>query len=284
MQDRMTIYDADPALRLSRVTESLSGVGERVRHVQRLRKASPGGARILAAFGGEQFLSQAREFLAARGDSGSDLLIVHLDKVSQADAVLVMLQMVRTHDATPRALMAPSPEALLRLVHGHQIGIPDQVIVDARVEGRTLFLTDAELQRHIVDCDHVRALRGLSTEALSGVQVDEHGRFLAWPAHDVELTLHGLRQASDEAYRARTALSDLQRTTRYGAAIRQVRENSGIRQADVPGLSERQLRRLETGESQPTLEALQALAQRHGLDLNAYLQRVAAACAAPSDT
>jgi hypothetical protein len=124
MQDHLTIYDADPDLRLSRVTNELTGLGERVRHAQRLRKASPGGARILAAFGGEHFLSQAREFLAARGDSGSDLLIVHLDKVSQADAVLVMLQMVRTQDATPRALMAPSHEALLRLVHGHQTGFP----------------------------------------------------------------------------------------------------------------------------------------------------------------
>ena len=54
---------------------------------------------------------------------------------------------------------------------------------------------------------------------------------------------------------------------------------SGIRQADVPGLSERQLRRLETAESQPTLEAMQALAERHGLELDADLDRLAAACA-----
>jgi hypothetical protein len=162
--------------------------------------------------------------------------------------------------------------------------LPDQILVDARLEGRTLFLTDAELQWHSVRCDDVRQLRSLSDHELAAFRLDENGRFLAWPSTDLEMTLHGLRQASDESHRARTALSDLQRTSRYGAAIRRVRETSGIRQADVPGLSERQLRRLETGESQPTLEALQALAQRHGLDLNAYLQRVAAACAAPSDT
>ncbi len=64
---------------------------------------------------------------------------------------------------------------------------------------------------------------------------------------------------------------------RYGAAIRTVREAAGILQSKVEELTERQLRRIEQGECRATTAALTALAKAHGLDVNAYMERLAKA-------
>ncbi len=171
---------------------------------------------------------------------------------------------------------ANQSDALHRFVRGHAIGIPDQTIVDARLDGRLLTVTDAELQRHVIDVDRVRPLKTMTASELAAFTIQRNGRYLSWSDGDVEMTLQGLRQASDEAYRALTGVEDLKRATGYGQAIRRVREHYQVRQSDVPGLSERQLRRLETGVTAPTLDAMQALADRLGLPLKEFLQLVAA--------
>jgi hypothetical protein len=43
----------------------------------------------------------------------------------------------------------------------------------------------------------------------------------------------------------------------------------------VEGLTERQLRRIEQGESGATTAALNALAKAHGMDANAYMEKLA---------
>ena len=69
-------------------------------------------------------------------------------------------------------------------------------------------------------------------------------------------------------------------TQRYGAAIRKVRERRrGAFGSEVDGLTERQLRRIEQGQSRATTGAITALATAHGLDANAYMDRLTKAMA-----
>ena len=55
--------------------------------------------------------------------------------------------------------------------------------------------------------------------------------------------------------------------------MRALRESLGITQARVEGLSARHLRRIENGYV-PGDEAIVALAAAHGMDPDAYLERV----------
>jgi len=66
---------------------------------------------------------------------------------------------------------------------------------------------------------------------------------------------------------------------RYGAAIRKLREQAGLSQSQIEGLTERQLRRIEQGECRATSSALAALAKALGLDTNSYMEQVAKAMA-----
>jgi transcriptional regulator with XRE-family HTH domain len=61
---------------------------------------------------------------------------------------------------------------------------------------------------------------------------------------------------------------------RFGRAAARVREKARLRQEDVPGVSARQVRRIEAGAF-PRVATLAKLAAAHGLDSRAYLDRIA---------
>jgi hypothetical protein len=61
---------------------------------------------------------------------------------------------------------------------------------------------------------------------------------------------------------------------RYGAAIAKLRTAKGLKQSEITGLSERQVRRIEKGEG-TTYESLRRLAAAHQMDTSEYLRQVA---------
>lgn len=75
------------------------------------------------------------------------------------------------------------------------------------------------------------------------------------------------------ATRAKTERYD----KRNGTAIRAIREAHGLKQPDVPGITDRQLRRVELGQQSATKGTLEALAKAHSLSLEEYVERVAKA-------
>ena len=85
--------------------------------------------------------------------------------------------------------------------------------------------------------------------------------FLHWPDADVHLTVDDLRLATDPALRARAEARRLTHDQAFGAAVRALRESSGIAQSRVAGLSARHLRRIENGYV-PGDEAIAAAGRR----------------------
>ena len=61
---------------------------------------------------------------------------------------------------------------------------------------------------------------------------------------------------------------------RFGEAVAAFRKQCGLKQADIQGLSERQVRRIEKGE-RTKVDTLGILARSHGLSLKAYLDKIA---------
>ncbi len=62
---------------------------------------------------------------------------------------------------------------------------------------------------------------------------------------------------------------------RYGAAIRCLREEHGHTQADIKGIADRHLRRVEHGQTAVTSSVLKALAAAHHMSLSDYLAELA---------
>jgi hypothetical protein len=126
-----------------------------------------------------------------------------------------------------------------------------------------------------VPLSSIRALSGQPRSVIQNFEIDPDGSFLYWPDLDVHVGWDQFLQAVDPDELRKAQQRTEGYNERYGAAIRKLREQAGLSQSQIEGLTERQLRRIEQGECRATSSALAALARAHGLDTNSYMEQVA---------
>ncbi|MBM4320319.1 MAG: hypothetical protein FJ125_10240 [Deltaproteobacteria bacterium] len=90
-------------------------------------------------------------------------------------------------------------------------------------------------------------------------------------AEDIHLDIEALRVATDARASEQAQADRLRHARGLGRAIAVLRERAQLRQEDIPGLSSRQLRRLERCEFVPRMATLEKLAAAHGMSLAGYL-------------
>ena len=168
------------------------------------------------------------------------------------------------------SLATRSERVCFALVENESRGI----IIDAYLAGDQLFVRGPKHRMLHIPIDSIRALRGQPRIAVRNFSVDPDGSFIYWPDLDVHLGWNQFLQAVDPAELLRAEQRSVSFNERYGAAIRKTRQAAGIFQSKVKGLTERQLRRIEQGESRATTSAVTALATAHGLDANAYMEKL----------
>jgi hypothetical protein len=165
-----------------------------------------------------------------------------------------------------------------RVLLGWALGAPGEMIADARVMGGGERLLVVSCAMNQTECafDDIPALAQVPGEERPDFEVASDGSYLHWPASGVDLDLEALRYYTDaEPRRRRADRERLARSEQFGAAVATVRGRHGLRQTDVEGLSARQVRRIEKGESEASASALEKLAEAHGLRANDYLEEVA---------
>lgn len=160
-----------------------------------------------------------------------------------------------------------------RILQALALGAPEHFIADATVANGSIHAMDCAFNLYEMPFDAYPALRRIDPDQRRDYDIIMDGAFLHWGAYDVDLDLESIRIATDPRLRARVERERVMHDEAFGAAVRAFREERGLRQADVPGLSERQVRRLEKGET-VTVAAVDALAAAHGLDADTYLNEV----------
>jgi len=150
-------------------------------------------------------------------------------------------------------------------------------IVDAYLVGNSLLVRGPKHRMLHVPLDAIGALREQPQAMLRNFVIDPDGSFIYWPDLDVHLGWNQFLQAVDPVELRKAQQRSVGFNERYGAAIRKVREAAGIPQSRIEGLTERQIRRIEQGESRATTAAIATLANAHGLDANTYMERLAKA-------
>lgn len=202
----------------------------------------------------------------------------HPDQVAQWMRTTNIRSEDRLHVVRVDDLKAPQVSQLLGRVC-FALG-PDGTrgsIIDAYLAGDSLFVRGPKHRMLHVPVDSIRALKGQPRSVLTNFEIDPDGSFIFWPDLDVHLGWDQFLQAVDpeELRKAQQRTEGYNR--RYGAAVRKVREEAGLSQSKIEGLTERQVRRIEQGECRATRAALAALAKAHELDTNAYMERLAKA-------
>ena len=162
-----------------------------------------------------------------------------------------------------------------RVIAGLTRSIGPTRIADAWMENELLVLLSPEFERLVVPLEKLTDLLGSHPRRVREFELDADGSFVYWPHADVYLGWQQAQQLVDPAAtlsaRARSADFKL----KYGAAIRSVREQAQLRQADIKGVTERNLRRVEKGELRASSATLMSLATAHQRPLNDYLAELA---------
>jgi hypothetical protein len=150
----------------------------------------------------------------------------------------------------------------------------DQLVAKAAVSENRLFVLSCRLQQYEAAFDEMPALKRIPRSERAKFVVDENGSYLHWPGPDIHIDLDAIRVAKDPTARANTLVEKARHDSRFGAAIARLRVAKGLKQSDIKGISERQVRRIEKGEG-TTSEALGLLAAAYRMNLDDYLKAVA---------
>ncbi len=134
-----------------------------------------------------------------------------------------------------------------------------------------------DFRRLEVPISKIGELATADKKTVEHFEIDDDGSYIYWPDLDLHLGWEQLLQVVDPEALRRAKQKSHEFNERYGAAIRKVREKSGLAITEVPGLSDKQLRRIERGECRLTSNATKKLAKAYGMTPNEYLRKVSEA-------
>lgn len=149
-----------------------------------------------------------------------------------------------------------------------------ELIANATVVDDRLFVISCEPETYELAFDSLPSLRKLRPHQRSNFAVSQDGSYIHWPDPDIHLDIDAIRSVLDPNWRDESAAKKVAHDAFYGQSIAELRRQKGLRQSDIPGLSDRQVRRIEGGEGL-TSAALRFLAAAHDMDLDRYLAAVA---------
>lgn len=171
--------------------------------------------------------------------------------------------------------VVPDREALRRVVFAHAAGAEGKLIASVSVEGEDIAVWSCEPRPYRVPVSAIPALARMPAEARANFRVSDSGSRVHWDEGDVDLSLDAFRVHADPAFRSKKERETRQEARRYAKAIRALREERGLKQTEIAGLSEREVRRLESGDHMPQYGSLEKLARAHRMGVEDYLRELA---------
>jgi hypothetical protein len=194
---------------------------------------------------------------------------------SDVDASWLPQMLDRAELRSVQNMLVHSEEDLpARVMRAWELGAQAHLIAKATVLGSRLFVVSCDAVQHEIAFDAMPALRRIPARSREQFQLADDGSYLYWPDADVHLDLDAIRSVLDPEWNQKALSRRLSHDAEMGAAIKSLRKEAGLKQGDIKGLSERQVRRIENGES-ASLASLTRLATAHGLAVERYLDKVA---------
>ena len=220
--------------------------------------------------------NEARQ-LAGRGPPGPVPFILLSLEPRRASARALQLFALLASRLGPSVdpYVATDVHAVRRIIAAHALGAERHLVASASARCGILTVWSCEPKLYSCRASDVPALAALSPRAQANVEVAAGGSRIHWAGGDVNLDLDAIRRCADPDLRRDAEEKHRVEAAAYGHAIRQLREEHGLRQGEIPGLSEREVRRLERGEVLPHAGTLRKLAHAHGLSLDQYMDELA---------
>lgn len=273
--------------------QGMPGVTQRGSHelvfcapYSRRQLSLPASFRILGSVGSER-ARQARSLFVLCSSSQLESvasLVSHVNKRHGLKMLLVysdtdptwLPQMLERADlrAIRNMIVHSDVELPRRILRAWELGAQDSLIAKAIVVEDRLLVVTCSAKRYEVKFTDAAPLRRIPVSERGHFSLAEDGSYLHWPVPDIHLDADAIRTFVEPEWRDRSLAKKLSHDRGYGAAIKSLRESLGHNQTGIGDLSERQVRRIETGESL-TVESLRRYSAGLGLEFDDFLGRVA---------
>jgi len=166
-------------------------------------------------------------------------------------------------------------ERLNRILNAWEAGAAEKLIADATVAGELLLIQSCDFRLHKIPFDSLKALARLPVTNRDKFEIASDGSYLHWEQEEIDLDLDAFRYAIDPRWRAVKDRESLTHNKRFGTAVAALRRDRDLTQNGFIGVSEREIRRIEKGQTLPRTSTLQAIASGHSMTLDEYLAEVA---------
>lgn len=188
-------------------------------------------------------------------------------------AVLRLASTLRLHKPDQRLRVSRDPLVVKRLVIAVTRPAPWEGILDAYVLEDSLVVVLGDMSVREFPIRSLPKVGRLEREEFRRFEIDSAGSYLYWPCRDVHLGPSQMLQAVDPMYLAEVEIRRYE-MARVSLALLDMRNDRRLKQAEIPGLSERHVRRLEKERARLTVEAATRFAGAFGLTVSEFLDEL----------
>ena len=188
-------------------------------------------------------------------------------------ALLRLPSVLGLHKPHLRLHVARDSDAVKRLLIAQMRSAPWEGIIDAYVLGDCLVTVLGDMSIREFPKHRLPKIAKMRTKSFESFELDPSGSFLHWSEGDVHLGASQLLQAVDPMYLTDVEIERYARE-KVSLALLDMRHDRGLKQTEIPGLSDRHVRRLENEEIRLSVDAAEKFAQAFGMDLNGFLEEL----------
>lgn len=253
-----TVKDCLPDAELRALAEELSAAAQ----------AGPSPSLVVAL--ASELLDRDSLRLPDWVDTDTRYLVV-LDVPEQA--MLRLASRLRLHKPDQRLQVCRDPSVVKRLVIALKRSVPWEGILDAYVLEDSLVMVLGDMSVRKFPVGRLPKVRGLEPAVVKQFEIDSAGSYLHWPDADVHMGPSQMLQAVDPIYLSEVEIRRYQMEN-VSQALFDMRNDRRLKQTEIPGLSERHVRRLEKEKARLTVEAANKFADAFELTLSEFLDEL----------
>lgn len=190
-------------------------------------------------------------------------------------AALHLASVLRLHKPDQRLRVCRDPSVVKRLVIALKRPAPWEGILDAYMLEDSLVVILGDMTIRKFPVGKLPKVACFPSAVLNNFEIDSSGSFLYWPDRNVHMGPSQMLQAVDPMYLAEVEIRRYEMEN-VSQALEDMRNDRQLKQAEILGLSERHVRRLEKEKARLTVYAATKFSSAFGLSLSGFLDELSA--------
>ncbi len=177
--------------------------------------------------------------------------------------------------AARKTLIESGEDTLKRVIHAWKADAQKVLIADFNIDADlNFYLRSCDFQFYQGSLKKINLFKEVAIEKIKKFSVDVHGNYIYWSDLDYHLDLNFFRGEIDPEFKAKQILKSRSHEEHFATKMKFYREEKKINQNSFDGLSDKQIRRYEGGESYPTYKAMGVIAKKFGLTVTEYFEEL----------